>query len=1000
MNDLLKDISAGGYPQPGARPVLTDLPAAATIAVDTEYHDTHTLTVQAAARLDADTLAVQVYRSPAVPGLPESWDQEPYLPSQQYGYVLVRPVLPLTPDLSPLRMLRDLFGLTGVEFLTRPEGSRRVEHFDDPEAAVPANVRYVRRARRWDVPAVSLTLVGHYLTADFFRIWGRDFLGGLLEDGLSVRSRKLIQLADERRKFREPVVEYAARRGHFYQVHVRTRDTFLPFGPAGLETLSRTFLGFGKNETLTEQDKGDMDRTFRDRTADAYGYAMADALNTLLVYEQMQCKDREVYRSFGFPEEDIPPLRPTLGSRVSTFLVRATRRATGPCESLPSDRSLEGLMRQGGTALFETQAGPSRYGTQTGKVHGGLLYGRSPTKFWHQAKGMLRDVDMAGCYQRILEGLNVYWGRPVVFEPGNKALTLQQAVDRVSRHADPDGWFIRVSGDLTAAPNALIPSTDNAVTAANYRRKLRNGKRRQSGERAFHLEKLRDPGSVKGTGGSRLYASRVESGVVTRATWVLIQALPPAVRQQYEQLTAETIVLYPRLLAASDGAEFDALSHRHRNHELPWQADLDLDGLKLTQRERIDAGYVTLRFPVGEYARQIGEFRRQARQKDGKGSGADLAWKVHANTMYGVLSSGYLPVNNFVAGNAITAQARAEAFALGQALNAIQTITDGCTYRLDQIPACSFAECLRLKPDYPIRRAEDGDGIPFLDPESIPQDDAGFTEWFHGHARRFFGEPGEEFDRLMGTHALEHKTTGPETARRAAFDALACDGSSNYLKANQEGDGRWRVECFAARSYGKESKQVLQDWLVRTYSTDNMTELPPVTEAAELLALEKAQKMADQVLAGGVPAVVHPLRLEYRQVSAYRVFKMSAFVFQTPEQRAAVLKQVQKFEKVRGVGLELLTLRRTYGGRRQGSLAGLAEDLYRYLQSGGDNVTRHLNLNKLGGPLSELAGRRVAEVESRKEQAERDLARRIDVRNLDPATLETAYLLHAAGVAA
>ena len=44
----------------------------------------------------------------------------------------------------------------------------------------------------------------------------------------------------------------------------------------------------------------------------------------------------------------------------------------------------------------------SRYGTQVGKVHGGLLYSRSPTRFWHASPGMLRDVDMAGCYQRVI----------------------------------------------------------------------------------------------------------------------------------------------------------------------------------------------------------------------------------------------------------------------------------------------------------------------------------------------------------------------------------------------------------------------------------------------------------------------------------------------------------------------------------------------------------------------------------------------------------------------
>src|SRR5262249_20807775 len=160
---------------------------------------------------------------------------------------------------------------------------------------------------------------------------------------------------------------------------------------------------------------------------------------------------------------------------------------------------------------------------------------------------------------------------------------------------------------------------------------------------------------------------------------------------------------------------------------------------------------------VGDYARRIGANRKEAQEREGKGSGSDLAWKVHANSMYGVLCCSHLSANNFVAGNVITAQARAEAFALSQALNAIQTITDGCTYRLDQIPACTYEECLRIRPDYSIRRAEDGDGIPFLDPATIPQDNAGFTAWYRGHVKRFFGVTSPDYDGLFDTHDLEHK---------------------------------------------------------------------------------------------------------------------------------------------------------------------------------------------------------------------------------------------------
>jgi hypothetical protein len=139
--------------------------------------------------------------------------------------------------------------------------------------------------------------------------------------------------------------------------------------------------------------------------------------------------------------------------------------------------------------------------------------------------------------------------------------------------------------------------------------------------------------------------------------------------------------------------------------------------------------------------------------------------------------------------------------------------------------------------------------------------------------------------------------------------------------------------------------------------------------------------------------------INYGKVSIYRALKVSAFVFETPEQRAAVLKQVQKFEKRTGAGLELLVFRRTYKGRRQGSLTDLAEELYQLIRQGDTNLVKALNLNKLTGPLLHLSEERLDEVDARTRQAQADLLSRIDARNLDRDLLPTAYLVVPAEVA-
>lgn len=417
----------------------------------------------------------------------------------------------------------------------------------------------------------------------------------------------------------------------------------------------------------------------------------------------------------------------------------------------------------------------------------------------------------------------------------------------------------------------------------------------------------------------------------------------------------------------------------------PW-----LQGMELVCRERIDAGYVSLCYPIGQFADRIGEFRRQARAAGGKRSGADLAWKQLANTMYGVLACPHLATCNFVAANQITAQGRAEAFALGQALNAIQTITDGCSYRLDQIPACSYTECLRILPDYPLRRAEADDGIPFLDPEGIPRDDQRFTGWYREHVRRFFGDSSSAFRELIGSHDLEHTLHDGGTT---AYDSQACDGPGNYVKCVRSEAGSWKVVGMSARSYGRRSRDQLAEWLVRTYSTNRLPGLAPVTEDIELLSTDRAIRLARRALEAGLEEVIFPLGLELTKALAYRIIRPSTYIFATPEQRAAITGQMQRFEERHGAGLELLALRRNYRGRLCGSLVGLAEAVHRLIRGGSSDLVHGLNLRKLGPSIEDLGRRRRDEVRRVKEFAEGGLLETIDVRQYCAKDLATGYLV-------
>src|SRR5262249_29832310 len=163
---------------------------------------------------------------------------------------------------------------------------------------------------------------------------------------------------------------------------------------------------------------------------------------------------------------------------------------------------------------------------------------------------------------------------------------------------------------------------------------------------------------------------------------------------------------------ADDGPGYDALVEAVSDGRTPWDAKMDLLRRRQVIVERLDERYVALRYPLGKLAQSLIDLRRKAREKYGKGSGAEKGYKETANTAYGVISSRFLGVNNVVAANYITATARALAFAMQMALNGYQVITDGCNYRRDQVPARTFKECLARYGDYPINRV--GFDGPFL----------------------------------------------------------------------------------------------------------------------------------------------------------------------------------------------------------------------------------------------------------------------------------------------
>ena len=267
-------------------------------------------------------------------------------------------------------------------------------------------------------------------------------------------------------------------------------------------------------------------------------------------------------------------------------------------------------------------------------------------------------------------------------------------------------------------------------------------------------------------------------------------------------------------------------------------------------------------------------------------------------------------------------------------------LTDGCSYRRDRVPACTFRECLEQQPDYPLRHADDSSGLSFYDTAEIPDDDANFNAWFRGHVSQFFEVEPSVAERLV-MHTLEHKLTG--TTGSPSFDAMACDGSANNMKLLCT-NGRWSPQESKMRGYGRESKQALEPWIVETYSSNALRDLAPVAVDSVLMKLEPAMNAARRALeAYPYREALLPLGLPHGVVKAYSVIKPNAYICRTPQQYRALKRQVARLQREVGCGMDLLALRRPYGST-DGSLSRAASRIYEFIATGRYGFTAAFNL--------------------------------------------------------
>lgn len=876
------------------------------IAVDTEFHRTKILTIQSAVRV-GNTIHVQLYCDSSIPRI-----QLRYLTKKwrkalgKLCKVVVLESRPITAQLSLGRMITDLLQLQEPEYHLRhskPEGFKEDDILD-----------------------VEVTWISHYLPADLLRALGSDFTRSLLLEAnedtaqLSLMHRKVLSFSESNYGRTAPIVEYVQANYQLFSLRLRTVDTNeLIKGP--LEESAKSILGIGKHEEGNSINKTQMQKAFQEQPSVAYLYAIQDVVITLCLLEKLEKNMQRIHSHLGLAE--CSRLEGTIGSQAAHLLTKYVEQKLN-AKDRKENFLIKTLMKRGGATMIAEQ---SRFGIQTSSTQGGLSYSRSPSKFLHRAKNMFLDVDLSSCYPRILQDCHIYWGKPVVHEPGHDAMTLAEGIKFLKYHAaSDDAGVIRVTGALPFGSNVLLRSVEDAWTYKNF-----NSRRHR--RRATFNSKSPDGQQAKFK--SCLLTHELNFGVVTAASWAFIQTLPGEIRQEYENLRVESIVFYPRQFVVNSLEEYNELCQGlQTGHVVPWRQEINLGQRKLTTVEDLDDSYVSIRVPMREFISPLIEMR----QKQGKATGLGKCMKLLANSMYGILASPHKVCNNIVAANVITDIGRVLALAMHMSLNGIQVITDGVTIRRDQVPAGTLTNILRKHPDYPVKRVEKG--MRFLDPNTVPETPEDFRAWYPGHVLRFFGVEGvEQYKKLFSLLPVELKPL-PGTASYA-FDGIIVDGTANYLKMIYQ-DQEWQIIDFKARSFSKEQKAILQGQLKEVYFSDQVHFLQPV----EGKTLSKAMKALQNICRyGNDPGKQYyfPLGSEWPDLKVYRLIKPSMFLCRDERQRRSFHRLCRKIEKETMLGLEILT-NAIPGIATERSLSNVANFVFEHLRA--DKPVRNLKAHK------------------------------------------------------
>lgn len=463
--------------------------------------------------------------------------------------------------------------------------------------------------------------------------------------------------------------------GKDYRARLCIIDTSAVHGVAGYADFCKNAgIELKYKDNFTPEDKQEMERMYYERPEDFDNYALGDLYNYAALVANAE-NFKKIYEELEIGDYFQNP-KLTIGATVRDIYRGEIAKEFG----IPNDKKgiaelIEKVCKPGNARFLKDKIDTTL--ALNAKVRGGRCRNNKPTIT--NAKGVLCDNDISGCYGEGQRNQLALFGNPLTIEypwntAKNKYITLREFRKKYGKELVYGGWQAIVDSKeklqhrqdylVSWQPPEPFKSIASMPTDSDF----------QGLDEA--LEWL-----DKNAGEAKIFNYEIINGLIESdfLEWLDNVCSPAQRKELLDKLIIKTAIIYPA-------------SERVDNANEVLEKLASNEGVN-TCELKIEKGKSRKKVTTSEchawYGSNLGDLLitklLQLRKKYPKKDPMNTLYKLIINTLYGDMVSPFFNISNVVTANNITARARALAWYMEKGLNGWQSITDGCVFDLNNV---------------------------------------------------------------------------------------------------------------------------------------------------------------------------------------------------------------------------------------------------------------------------------------------------------------------------